>query len=41
MNDMDIEEKIEAIKEVILWVKTNKQSPLNGVEEIEFILNGK
>ena len=31
-------EQIKAIKEVVNWVKEKKQDPLNGIEEIEFIL---
>ena len=29
----------EKIKKVIKWVKANKQDPMNGIEEIELILN--
>lgn len=36
---MSKEEKINAIKEVIKWVKSGKQDIENGLEEIDFILN--
>ena len=35
MNEL---EASKAIKEVVSWVKSGKQDPLNGIEEIEFIL---
>jgi hypothetical protein len=36
---MSEEEKINAIKEVLQWVKSGKQDIENGMEEIDFILN--
>ncbi len=36
---MTKDEAIEAIKEVIDWVNSEKQDPLNGIEEIEFIIS--
>ena len=35
---MNQEEATKAIKEVIRWVKTTKQTPINGIEEIDHIL---
>lgn len=35
---MSNQEAIEAIEEVIQWVKQGKQSPENALEEINFIM---
>jgi hypothetical protein len=38
---MSKEEKLNAIKEVIQWIKSGKQDIENGLGEIDFILNQK